>query len=87
MTHDMKSRLEKSWIRLSEHAVRHRVESARFNLLCEEYYGVIWDTFDRLADNDRIIDTIDYGTDTLTFEEFDKLVLSAMEEAEQAVST
>jgi len=67
-----------SWYKLSNLAEQHVEESTRFQILCEEYYGVEWRDIKSLEDNDRIIDTIDYGTDSLTFKEFDELVKSAM---------
>lgn len=91
MTPDTNPKLKESWIKLSwiklsELAKRHRVESAKFNRLCEAYYGIEWYNIPSIVDNDHIIDTIDYGTDALTFEEFDELVRSAMNAEKQAVS-
>lgn len=91
MTQDMDTKLKESWIKLSwiklsKLAKQHRVESVNFNRLCEAYYGVEWHTIPSIADSDPIIDTIDYGTDALTFEEFDELVRSAMNAEKQAGS-
>lgn len=86
MTQGMKPKLKESWVKLSELARQHKDECAKFHLLCEEYYGIEWHTLPSIVDNDHIIDTIDYGTDALTFEEFDELVRSAMKVEEQAVS-
>ena len=86
MPRNVKSKLKNSWNMLSKRAVQHTEESHKFHLLCEEYYGISWDRLDTIVDNDSIIDTIDYGTAALTFEEFDNLVVAAIDEAEQAVS-
>jgi len=67
-----------SWYKLSNLAKQHLDESIRFQKICEEYYGVGWRDIKSLEDNDHIIDTIYYGTDTLTFKEFDELVQSTM---------
>lgn len=80
--------LKKKWDKLSKLAAQHKEAGERFNRAAEEYYGVEWNWLSLIADHDPIIDTIDYGTDSLTFEEFDELVRSAMkaQEAEQAGS-
>ena len=78
----IRSELKKSWERSAELAVQHREETTHLNLLCEEYYGKHWDSFQSLVDNDEIIDTLDYGTTDLSFAEFDAKVNKAIKEDE-----
>ena len=78
MDRNIKLKLKNSWNILSKLAIQHTNESLKFHLLCEEYYGLTWDQLDTIVDNDSIIDTIDYGTSALTFEKFDKLMITAM---------
>lgn len=66
--------LIESWYKVANLARRHTAEQNRFNELADEYYGVEWYKHPELYDNDRIIDTLDYGIDTLTFTEFDELM-------------
>lgn len=77
-----KQELIESWYRLSSLARRHSHAKTEFDKLAEEYYGVEWHQLPSLTDNDRIIDTTDYGTDSLTFSEFDELIRSAIEGSE-----
>jgi uncharacterized tellurite resistance protein B-like protein len=72
--------IEEQWNILSDAAATHTGESIRFHKICEKYYGITWDSLPALIDNDRIIDTIGYGTDKLSFTEFDKLIRSAITE-------
>lgn len=74
----MISELEKSWIRLAKLAKDHLKEGARFRKLCVKQYGVYWQSIKSLKDDDRIIDTIDYGYDTLSFKKFDAKVQEAI---------
>ena len=74
----IKDELKKSWERSSELAVLHREETTRLNSLCEKYYGRNWDSFPSLADDHDIIETLDYGTAGLSFEEFDVKVNKAI---------
>lgn len=78
VTEDTQRELIESWYRLSNLAAQHMNESIRFQKKCAEYYGIEWHDLKLLEDNDRIIDTIDYGIDSLTFKEFDELVQSAI---------
>lgn len=78
----IRSELEKSWKRSSELAALHSKETTRLNLLCEEYYGRNWDSLPSLADDHDIIETLDYGTAGLSFEEFDAKVNKAIKEDE-----
>lgn len=70
--------LKKSYNKVSELALKHQIASNDFNRLVEEHYGIPWFRLESIVDHDPIIDTIDYGTDALSFEEFDKLVISAI---------
>jgi len=79
---DLKRALIDGWYRLSNIASHHSGESTMFQAICEKYYGATWHDLELITDNDRIIDTIDYGTDSLTFEEFDKLMRSAIAQQE-----
>ena len=74
----MISELEKSWIRLAKLAKDHLQEGARFRKLCVKRYGIYWQLIESLKDDDRIIDTIDYGYDTLSFKKFDAKVQEAI---------
>jgi len=76
----LKHKLRESYQKLVKIAVKQRLESVRFQKLCDEHYGIEWNLLPQLEDNDRIIDSIDYGTDSLLFAEFDKLVLAAIHE-------
>ena len=78
----IRSELEKSWKRSSELATLHSKETAHLNLLCKEYYGRNWDSLPSLADDHDIIETLDYGTAGLSFEEFDAKVNKAIKEDE-----
>lgn len=80
----LKRELAESYQRLVDSAAAHHSESIRFHKLCEEHYNIMWDRLPSLMDNDPIIDTIDYGTDTLPFDQFDKLVLEAIRERDAA---
>ena len=76
----MKSELEKSWNQLAKLANAHLKEGGRFRKLCIKEYGAYWQSLESLMDDDdRIIDTIDYGYDTLSFKKFDTKVLEAIE--------
>ena len=79
---DKKQELIDGWYTLSNIAKQHRTAGNLFNSLAEGYYGVEWFKIPSLMDNDRIIDTMDYGNDSLTFKEFDKLVIDAIEQEE-----
>jgi len=77
------SELEKSWNQLAKLAGAHLDEGARFRKLCIEYYGIYWQSLPQLADDDAIIDTIDYGNAALSFENFHKKVQAAIREKEK----
>jgi uncharacterized tellurite resistance protein B-like protein len=70
----MKSEIEKSWNRLAKLAKDHLAEGSKFSKLCRKHYGIHWQSIETLKDDDRIIDTIDYGYDTLSFKKFDAKV-------------
>ena len=76
-----KQKLIDSWYKLSNLAQQHREAGDEFNGLAEKYYGVEWHQLLSLKDNDQIIDTIDYGIDSLTFKEFDNLLQTAIEQS------
>jgi hypothetical protein len=73
-----KRELERSWNKLSKLANEHMKESLAFHRLCEVVYGTNWNILPSLQDHDPIIDTIDYGIDSLSFEEFDELITKAI---------
>ena len=74
----MKSEIEKSWNQLAKLAKDHLAEGSRFRKLCIKHYGIYWQSIKSLEDDDAIIDTIDYGYGSLSFEEFDSKVKSAI---------
>ena len=74
--------VEKSWCRLHNLAAEHRGESAYFHSVCEKYYGVSQRDLPEIEVNDRIIDTIDQGTDSLSFSDFDLLMIAAIKDRE-----
>ena len=78
----LKRELKESYQRLADSAAAHQSESIQFHKLCEEHYGILWDHLPSLADCDPIIDTIDYGTDSLSFEKFDELVVAGIKETD-----
>lgn len=77
-------KLKESYQRLVDSATAHHTEAIQFYKLCEEHYGIAWDHLSSIKDNDPIIDTIDYDTDTLSFEKFDELVVVAIREQDAA---
>ena len=79
----MKSELEKSWNQLAKLANAHLNEGARFRELCIKEYGVYWQSLESLMDDDEIIDTIDYGYDSLSFKEFDSRVQIAIKKVKK----
>lgn len=79
-----KGDLKKGWDELTKLAWQHRGANDRFTILCEQYYGIAWYLLPSLTDHDPIIDTIDYGIDTLSYDQFDKLVLEAIKERDAA---
>ena len=68
------------WNKAARLAREHRDATAKMHILCQEVYGFQFDDMESLADEDRIIDTIDNGTDYLSFDEFDKLMKAACKE-------
>ena len=69
-----KLNVRKSYNRMAVLAKKHKEETKRFLDLCDEEYGFNFHDDEKLKDSDKIIDTIDYGTDCLPFEEFDKMM-------------
>jgi len=69
---------KKCWNKLSRLATQHSDESNKFTKLCEEHYGVCFSDLKELADSDDIIDTIDYGTGSLSFEDFNDMMKTAL---------
>lgn len=72
-----KLEVKRSYNRLTVLAKKHREETKRFLELCAKEYGFNFHDDNKLKDSDKIIDTIDYGTDCFPFEEFDKLMETA----------
>lgn len=66
--------MKKSYNKLSVLAKKHSTEKTKFSKICEKFYGSAFNEIESLKDNDKIIDTLDYGTDCLPFEEFDELM-------------
>ena len=71
------SELKYLWDKSASMAISHREISTKLHQVCSEVYGFRFDDVESLVDNDRIIDTIDVGVDSLTFDEFDKLMRDA----------
>lgn len=72
--------------KLAVYAKRHKKLQKAFDDACREQYGTRYNDCDfsveanpdlKLQDNDKIIDTLDYGTDCLPFEEFDMMMMKA----------
>ena len=72
-----KLEVKRSYNRLAVLAKRHKEETKRFLELCTNEYGFNFHDDERLKDSDKIIGTIDYGTDCLPFLEFDKMMETA----------
>ena len=78
--------VEKIYNKLSAHAKKHALLQKKFDDACREQYGCTFNECDfsidsnpglHLSDSDKIIDTLDYGTDCLPFDEFDGMMLKA----------
>lgn len=79
--------VEEAYNKLCVHAKKHAKLQKDFDNACKEQYGFIFQECDFsihpgmpdrvLADESCIIDTIDYGTDCLPFNEFDAMMLTA----------
>lgn len=63
-----KKELKKCFNELKLLAKKHKEETTRFKLLCEEYYDT---NVASLMNNDRIVDTLEHGTQYMLFGEFD----------------
>lgn len=79
-----KSEIERSWNQLAKLAKAHLAEGGQFKKLCIKHYGIYWQSIEALKDEDRIIDTIDYGYDNLSFKEFDTKVQIELKKAKNA---
>ncbi|MFA4870982.1 MAG: hypothetical protein WC623_22475 [Pedobacter sp.] len=83
-----KTVVEKAYNKLAVHAKKHAKLQKNFDEACREQYGFIFQECDfsidpirpqmSFCDSDPIIDTIDYGTDCLPFNEFDIMMRKAM---------
>lgn len=77
--------MEKAYNKLADLAQKHTKARQQFDLLSESHYGFSYCVCDfslnddrcNFCDNDEIIDTLDYGTDKLSFDEFHKMMLKA----------
>lgn len=77
-----KNDVKKLYNRLAVLAKKIKRESKKFDELCKEHYGFVYQECSfsidpnlpqlSFCDDDAIIDTLDYGTDSLPFKEFDK---------------
>ena len=74
----MATEVKESYNRLAKLANEHLHEQATFRKLCIKHYGIYWQSLQSLADEDAIIDTIDYGYGELEFEDFDRIVQAAI---------
>ncbi|MHC1624185.1 MAG: hypothetical protein ACXQTR_06320 [Candidatus Methanospirareceae archaeon] len=77
-----KNKLKKLWDKTSKLAADHTHAQIKFRLATEDYYGIGWDSLPPLMDNHSIIETLDYGTADLKFDEFDELVQAAIDNQE-----
>ena len=59
---------------IKERASKQSVERYKLDLEIKEYFGFHYEDKDNLRDDDSIIDTLDYGTSNLSFEDFEKLM-------------
>jgi len=83
-----KKSVEKAYNKLTIWAHKHSKLQQDFDNECKKEYGFIFqdcnfsihpEAIGRIfADEDSIIDTIDYGTDSLPFKEFDNFVLDCV---------
>jgi hypothetical protein len=91
-----KTVVETAYNKLAVHAKKHAKLQKAFDDACREQYGLVYPECDfsiypepgrTLADDDSIIDTLDYGTDCLPFNEFDTMMQKAMKIKEATEST
>jgi len=83
----MDNRLKKSFEKLAELAKESIKERRRFDILNENYYGFTYGDCEfsideecpqaSFCDDDEIIDTLDYGTNDIQFEEYDRRMMKA----------
>ena len=66
-----RTQIRKTMVRVNNLAIKFRKLSYKFDKMCSEYYGP-----EEYSDHDKdsIIDCLDYGQDTISFEEFDQIM-------------
>ena len=69
-----KRKLTKLWNQCKELAKKQKYVSKELYDEIIKVYGKHYEDIELLKDNDSIIDTIDYGTDNITFKRFDDLM-------------
>lgn len=78
-----KQDVRKAYEKCNIYASKHTAAITEFGKLCEEYYGFMFGDVSELQDNDYIIETIDYGTVHLDFEEFHGLMKNSKRPEEE----
>ena len=71
--------IRKVYDQLRRSAKRQTELTASFGKLCEAYYGCQFGEIKELENDDYIIDTLDYGTGNLSFKEFHKKMIDALD--------
>ena len=66
-----KAQISNQMKKVNNLAIKFKQESAKFDVMCEKYYGN--ETYND-HDLDQIIDCLDYGQGEMDFEEFDELM-------------
>jgi len=78
--------IKKVYDKLADLAQKHTTARATFDKMCEQHYGFTYNDCDfsiesnltKFADDDEIIDTLDYGIDSLSFEKFNEKMMKAV---------
>ena len=79
------NRIEKAYNKLADLAQKQQKSRQQFDLLSESHYGFSYCDCDfsindnqiNFCDDDEIVDTLDYGTDKLSFDAYNKRMLKA----------
>jgi hypothetical protein len=66
-----RAQMKAQMIKVNNIAIKNRIESTKLCEMCNEYYGE-----ENYSDNDKdeIIDCLDYGQGTISFEDFDTIM-------------
>lgn len=71
-----RSQLKKRYESVCKRAVKQHYEKHKLDLEMEEYFGFHFSMKENLMDNASIIDTLDYGTDDLSFKKFEMMMVT-----------